>query len=87
MLMLTLLTLTELADRWRLSPSSIQRLAESGEIPCVHVDRNLHFLKSAIEAWDDKREYGAAKPQPKATSQGEGNAEIAENGLAPFAER
>jgi excisionase family DNA binding protein len=51
------LTIAQLAERWRLPQSTVKRLAEEGEIPCLYVHGELLFLESAIEEWENTREH------------------------------
>jgi excisionase family DNA binding protein len=56
-----LLTLAELAERWRLPPSSIERLAKRGEIPFLELRHEFLFLESAIEEWENEKELENTK--------------------------
>jgi excisionase family DNA binding protein len=51
-----LLTMAQLANRWRLPQRTVERLVKEGEIPILYVRQEFLFLESAIEAWEDKRE-------------------------------
>jgi len=51
-----LLTVEQLAARWRLPPSTVKRLAKRGEIPFHYVRQEFIFLESAIEEWEQEKE-------------------------------
>jgi hypothetical protein len=46
-----ILTLEEVAEYLRLSPSIIAQQASIGNIPGQHIDDDWRFLKSAIDDW------------------------------------
>jgi excisionase family DNA binding protein len=51
-----LLTMAQLAKRWRLPRRTVERLAKEGEIPTLYVRQEFLFLESAIEEWENTRE-------------------------------
>jgi excisionase family DNA binding protein len=50
------ITVAQLAERWRLPRSTVERLAKEGQIPCLYVREEIFFLESAIKAWENRKE-------------------------------
>lgn len=44
-----LVSLAELADRWRVSPRTVQRLVGAGRLTAIRIGRQLRFSVSEIE--------------------------------------
>jgi excisionase family DNA binding protein len=47
----SVLTVREAASYLRISPKTIERLAEEGEIPVVEIDGRYRFPKSNLDDW------------------------------------
>jgi excisionase family DNA binding protein len=59
------LTIAQLAKRWRLPRSFVERLAKKGDIPSLKLNEEFIFLESAIEEWEEVRTTGERKPEKK----------------------
>jgi excisionase family DNA binding protein len=46
-----IMTVNELAEYLKVTPSTIYRLAKAGEIPAVRVGRSWRFKRELIDAW------------------------------------
>lgn len=49
-----------LAERWRVKPAHVYRLAREGQIPTVRIGRYPRFPLAAIEAWEQEQYRAAA---------------------------
>jgi excisionase family DNA binding protein len=59
------LTVAQLAKRWRLPRSFVERLAKKGEIPSLKLNEEVVFLESTIQEWEDARTTGERRPEKK----------------------
>jgi excisionase family DNA binding protein len=55
-----LLTIGEVAELLRVSPSSVSRLTKTGEIPCVRLNRSIRFSPAAIRNLVEGTRAGAS---------------------------
>jgi excisionase family DNA binding protein len=61
------LTVAETAKLMRVSRNTVYRLAQSGELPTVHIGRLVFVRRAAIDAFYDAQEAANARPVPRAS--------------------
>jgi excisionase family DNA binding protein len=49
--MTDIMTLPEVAEYLRCSPSTIYRMVHRSQLPCFKVGRDWRFIRAAINAW------------------------------------